>query len=68
MAGLNLNLLKNGAVIGAATYMGLKAYKAGCMEFEKLVPRAIEKVTIMRLTGGLLRGSNDEEEDEYEDD
>lgn len=71
MKGIHITsgMLKNGAVIAAATFAGVKGFKAGCREFEKLVPEVIDKIVVGRAVASALAGSDDDEDDDdYEED
>lgn len=67
MRGIHITsgMVKNGAVIFAATFAGVQGFKAGCRGFEKLVPEVIDKIVVGRaLASALANGDEDDEEDE----
>lgn len=62
---VNTTMLKSGAVLFAATFAGIAGAKAGMREFEKLVPRIENMVTVTRVATSIL---GEDEDDEFEED
>ena len=46
----NPNIIIGAAIWGLAVYAGFKAYKMAVMEYERVLPRAITKISIMART------------------
>lgn len=58
-------MIKNGSILFAATYAGVMAFKAGCREFEKAVPKVVDKIVLGRAMASTLVSDDDyDEEDE----
>ena len=53
----------DGLVLSAAIVAGIEAFQWGVLEFEKLVPRAIEKISFLGGSLGSVIGSDEDEED-----
>ena len=69
MKGMHITsgMVKNGAVLFAATFAGVQGFKAGCRGFEKLVPEVINKITVGRAVVSALSDSDDDDDDDYDD-
>lgn len=59
------DMIKNATVLFAATFAGVKGFKAGCRGFEKLAPEIADKITVCRAAASAL---SSDDEDEYDDD
>lgn len=57
-------MLKNGAVIFAASFAAVKGYKIGCQEFEKLVPAVTQKIVLAKAIGDTIAAGDDDDEDD----
>lgn len=70
MKGIHITsgMVKNGAVLFAATFAGVQGFKAGCRGFEKLVPEVIDKIVVGRAVVSALSDTDDDDEDYEEDD
>lgn len=66
MKGIHITsgMVKNGAVLFAASFAGLQGFKAGCRGFEKLVPQVIDKIVVGRAVVSAL---SDDDDDDYDD-
>lgn len=60
-------MIKNGAILFASTYAGVAAFKAGCREFEKAVPKVVDKIVLGRAMASTLVSDDDDYEEEEED-
>lgn len=60
---INKTIIKDGIILFASTYVGAKAFKSGCREFERAVPKAIDKIVLGRAMAETLVSPDDEDEE-----
>lgn len=62
------NMIKNGIILFGAGYGAVAAFKAGCREFEKAVPKVVDKIVLGRAMASTLVQSEDDDDFDEDDD
>lgn len=60
-------MVKDGIILFGACYGAVAAFKAGCREFEKAVPKVVDKIILGRAMASTLV-SDEDEYDDFDDD
>lgn len=68
MKHITTGMIKNGAVVFAASVAAVQGFKMGYRGFEKIVPEVVDKIVLGRAMASTLASDDDDYDDDEEDD